>query len=94
MGRPKGGTNEPRRMIEDFYTAGESFSYEWRRDQVERFIEEYDARSKEGQSGPEIVIELSKLFKRPQADIAILIIDLGERQFISAKGRTRKRFFA
>jgi hypothetical protein len=93
-GRPKGGTNEPRRVLGDFYTAGEGINFEWRREHIERFITEYDARRKAGQGGPEIIIGLSELFKRPQVDIAILIIDLGEREFISSKGRTHRRFFA
>lgn len=69
------------------YWAGETLNFEWQEADVLEFIQAYNDLRAEGLPGPEVVADLSKLFKRPDAEVAILIIDLGERGFLRPDGK-------
>jgi len=75
-------------MMAKTYYAGEIFNYEWQEHQVLELIDLWD-------KGNRKATELAEHFKRHQCEIAILVMDLGERGFLTLEGKTkRKNIFA
>jgi hypothetical protein len=82
-----------RRRIKAPYVAGEEFNYLWDEDEVKAFIKLYIELREAGNNTPDTIWYLAKQFKRKEPDVAILIMDLGERYFISGEGKGRFEHF-
>jgi len=71
-------------MSRKVYTAGECFNYEWTEAQVLEFIDLWD-------QGVRRAPELAEHFDRHECEIAILVMDMAQRGFITKEGRTKRR---
>lgn len=69
------------------FIAGMQFDYAWDETDVAEFIEDYAALKQNGESDFETISTLTKKFKRHAPEVVILIMDLGERGYISPKGK-------
>jgi hypothetical protein len=74
------------------YTAGEQFNYQWHEHEVIAFISLYNELRASGNDSKDLIWFLAKRFKRNETDVAILIMDLGERDMLNANGATARRF--
>jgi hypothetical protein len=69
------------------FIAGMQFRFDWTESEVSAFIEHYVELKTTGSSPSETILTLAKKFKRRDAEVAILIMDLGERGYITSTGR-------
>lgn len=84
MARRKGSGSHNR--IPRKFIAGNQFRYDWSEQQVHIFIKEYIQARKERYSDSDLIIRLSDHFERSPIEVAILIMDLGERGYIGPEG--------
>jgi hypothetical protein len=77
------------------FIAGMQFDYGWNEPDVKEFIEHYIELKESGANDIETISTLTRVFKRHAPEVAILIMDLAERGYISPKGRgSNPRAFA
>lgn len=76
------------------YIAGMGFEYGWSEVEVQDFIDLYIDLKQNGADEVITILTLSSTFKRMDAEVAILIMDLGEGGYISrnGKGKNPRRF--
>lgn len=101
-GRPKGAKTvklvavKPRKgkasrmKFKAVYIAGEQFRYDWTESDVNEFIVAYKDLRGLGMRDYGVIMDLAKLFRRKPEEVAILIMDLGERGYIGPEGKGTK----
>lgn len=77
----------PVRVTGRKYIAGDMWRYEWKPSVVREFISHFIELKETGSDAAETILTLSHRFRRNEAEVAILIMDLAERGFISSAGR-------
>jgi hypothetical protein len=80
--------------IQPQYIAGMNFEYGWTEKEVQEFIESYIELKQCGSDEVKTILTLAEIFNRKDAEVAILIIDLGEGGYISrsGKGKNPRKF--
>lgn len=73
------------------YIAGECWRFDWTEEEVQEFIVAYDYLRKAGLPNEDVIHDLGELFKRRLTEVAVLIMDLGERGYIGPKGKGKKK---
>lgn len=68
------------------YISGEQFDYKWTEEQLNEFIQLWE-------SGTRRTPKLAKHFRRNYVEVAILVMDLAERNVITRYGRGSKPIF-
>lgn len=91
-GRPGGHGRRKAIVIVRRYWAAETMNLVWAEETVKKFIADFIELIDGGVAGHEDRIKfLARRYERKRSEIAVLIIDLTERGFISEKGRGRSK---
>lgn len=69
------------------FIAGMQFDFAWNETDVEEFIADYIALKENGEGDVNTLLALATKFNRHAPEVAILIMDLGERGYISPQGK-------
>lgn len=79
-----------RKAIKFRYIAAEQFNYDWLEQDVREFIVAYIDLRTLGTPDKDLILDLAKLFKRKPEEVAILIMDLGNKGYIGPRGKGTK----
>lgn len=82
---------KPSRMaIKRRYIAGEQYRYDWLEADVQRFIRDYIDAREDGVDSLAIITGLAGKYSREAPEVALLIMDLGDRGYIGPQGKGTK----